>query len=130
MRFNGFVKQKGNMVSSRSNETGYSFSRGIKDGIPIALGYLSVSFTFGMAAVSSGSPVSVAVLISMTNLTSAGPVCRAVSDCKRLRAAYRNGADAACDKSAICADVALAVSEAGQDGHASRPFYNLVWQYR
>ena len=60
------------MVSSRSNETGYSFSRGIKDGIPIALGYLSVSFTFGMAAVSSGLPVSVAVLISMTNLTSAG----------------------------------------------------------
>ena len=49
-----------------------SFRRGLKDGVPIALGYLSVSFTFGMMAVSGGLPVSVAVAISMTNLTSAG----------------------------------------------------------
>lgn len=49
-----------------------SFSKGFKDGIPIALGYLSVSFTFGMMAVSGGLPVLDAVLISMTNLTSAG----------------------------------------------------------
>ncbi len=48
------------------------FSNGIKDGIPIALGYLSVSFTFGMMAVNMGLPVWAAVLISMTNLTSAG----------------------------------------------------------
>ncbi len=41
-------------------------------GIPIALGYLSVSFGFGIMAVQSGlSPLS-AVLISVTNLTSAG----------------------------------------------------------
>ncbi|MCX7773019.1 MAG: AzlC family ABC transporter permease, partial [Clostridia bacterium] len=45
---------------------------GFKDGIPIGLGYLSVSFTFGMMAVHSGLPVWMAVLISMTNLTSAG----------------------------------------------------------
>lgn len=49
-----------------------SYFRGFKDGIPIGLGYLSVSFTFGMMAVSTGLPVGVAVLISMTNLTSAG----------------------------------------------------------
>lgn len=49
-----------------------SFSKGFKDGVPIGLGYLSVSFTFGMMAVSSGLPVWVAVMISMTNLTSAG----------------------------------------------------------
>lgn len=49
-----------------------SFSEGFRDGIPIALGYLSVSFTFGMMAVSAGLPVSFAVAISMTNLTSAG----------------------------------------------------------
>ena len=48
------------------------FSKGIHDGVPIALGYLSVSFTFGMMAVSMGLPVWAAVLISMTNLTSAG----------------------------------------------------------
>lgn len=45
---------------------------GVKDGIPIALGYLSVSFTFGMMAVSMGIPLEVAVIISLTNLTSAG----------------------------------------------------------
>lgn len=45
---------------------------GIRDGIPIGLGYLSVSFTFGMMAVSSGIPLEVAVVISLSNLTSAG----------------------------------------------------------
>lgn len=48
------------------------FKRGMKDGIPIALGYLSVSFTFGLMAVSAGMNWWQAVLISMTNLTSAG----------------------------------------------------------
>ncbi len=50
----------------------YTFQEGLKDGIPIGLGYLSVSFTFGMMAVAMGLPVWAAVLISMTNLTSAG----------------------------------------------------------
>lgn len=49
-----------------------SFRRGMKDGIPIALGYFAVSFTFGMAAVTGGLTVGQAVLISATNLTSAG----------------------------------------------------------
>ena len=49
-----------------------SFVQGIRDGIPIGLGYLSVSFTFGMMAVAGGMPIWVAVAISMTNLTSAG----------------------------------------------------------
>ncbi len=48
------------------------FQRGLKSGIPIGLGYLSVAFTFGMTAVSSGVPVWVAILISLTNVTSAG----------------------------------------------------------
>ena len=49
-----------------------SFQKGLRDGIPICLGYLSVSFTFGMMATEGGLPVWIAVLISMTNLTSAG----------------------------------------------------------
>lgn len=49
-----------------------TFRKGLKDGLPICLGYLSVSFTFGMAVISGGMPIWVAVLISMTNLTSAG----------------------------------------------------------
>ena len=40
--------------------------------MPIGLGYLSVSFTFGMMAVSNGIPVEAAVVISLTNVTSAG----------------------------------------------------------
>ncbi len=49
-----------------------SYLSGLKDGIPIGLGYLSVSFTFGMMAMANGLPPWVAVVISMTNLTSAG----------------------------------------------------------
>ena len=48
--------------------------RGIRHGIPIGLGYLSVSFAFGMKAVGDGLTVLQAVLISMTNLTSAGQI--------------------------------------------------------
>ena len=47
---------------------------GFKDGLPIALGYLSVSFTFGITAVNMGLPPITAILISLTNLTSAGQV--------------------------------------------------------
>ena len=49
-----------------------SFLRGLKDGLPIGLGYLSVSFSFGMMAVSEGLTIFQAVLISLTNVTSAG----------------------------------------------------------
>ena len=49
-----------------------TFRRGLRDGIPICLGYLSVSFTFGMMATNGGLPVWFSVVISMTNLTSAG----------------------------------------------------------
>lgn len=48
------------------------FSRGIVDGIPICLGYLSVSFAFGIFAVESGLKIWQALLISMFCVTSAG----------------------------------------------------------
>ena len=50
------------------------FRQGIRHGIPIALGYLSVSFAFGIQASKAGLTVLQAVLISLTNLTSAGQV--------------------------------------------------------
>ena len=50
----------------------YFFKKGIKDGIPIFLGYLAVSFTFGIAAKNAEISVGEAVLMSATNLTSAG----------------------------------------------------------
>ena len=48
------------------------FLQGIRDGIPICLGYFSVSMAFGLTSVLSGLPIWAAVLISLTNLTSAG----------------------------------------------------------
>ena len=48
------------------------FLDGIRDGIPICLGYFSVSMAFGLTAVLSGIPIWAAVVISLTNLTSAG----------------------------------------------------------
>lgn len=51
---------------------GAAFRRGLVHGIPIALGYLSVSFGFGIMAVKSGLTVTEASLISLLNLTSAG----------------------------------------------------------
>ena len=49
-----------------------NFLRGVKSGIPIGLGYLSVSFSFGIMAASMGFYWWQAVLISMTCVTSAG----------------------------------------------------------
>lgn len=48
------------------------WKKGLKDGFPIFLGYLAVSFTFGIAAKNAGISSLQAVLISATNLTSAG----------------------------------------------------------
>ena len=49
-----------------------SYRAGLRDGLPIGLGYLSVSFSFGIMASSLGIPFGYTLLISMTNLTSAG----------------------------------------------------------
>ncbi len=49
-----------------------SFLKGIKDGLPICIGYFAVSFAFGITAVGLGLSWVEALLISMTNLTSAG----------------------------------------------------------
>ncbi len=51
-----------------------SFMKGLRHGVAIGLGYLSVSFAFGMKAVADGLTPLEAVLISITNLTSAGQV--------------------------------------------------------
>ena len=52
--------------------TNLTFRRGLRDGLPIGLGYLSVSFGFGIAVVNAGLPALFALLISMFNETSAG----------------------------------------------------------
>ncbi len=49
-----------------------AFILGLKAGIPIGLAYFAVAFTFGMMAVQGGLTVTDSVIISLTNLTSAG----------------------------------------------------------
>lgn len=60
------------MYNSQKSKT--DFLCGLRQGIPIALGYLSVSFGFGITAANAGLSPWLALLISMTNLTSAGQV--------------------------------------------------------
>ncbi len=49
-----------------------AFLYGMKRGLPICLGYIPVSFTFGLMAVEGGLSPLFAIFISITNLTSAG----------------------------------------------------------
>ncbi|MCQ2515361.1 MAG: AzlC family ABC transporter permease [Saccharofermentans sp.] len=51
-----------------------TWHKGFNDGLAIGLGYLSVSFSFGIMAANDGLAWWQAVLISLTNLTSAGQV--------------------------------------------------------
>ena len=48
------------------------YTLGIRRGLPVGLGYFSVSFGFGAMAVSKGLTVAQATVISASNLTSAG----------------------------------------------------------
>lgn len=49
-----------------------TFSKGVKDGLPIGVGYFAVSFAFGINAGAALNSWLYATFISMTNLTSAG----------------------------------------------------------
>lgn len=61
IRGEGSMKQRGRW-----------FKKGIRDGIPVGLGYLAVSFTLGIAAKKAGLTAAQAGVMSLTNLTSAG----------------------------------------------------------
>lgn len=49
-----------------------AWNKGIKDGLPIAIGYMTVSFSFGILAKQAGLNPFEAIIMSATNLTSAG----------------------------------------------------------
>ena len=55
-------------MSNTNNE----FKRGLRDAIPICLGYLAVSFAFGIQASEAGLSVFQASFMSLANVTSAG----------------------------------------------------------
>ena len=48
------------------------YRTGVKTGLPVGMGYFSVSFGFGAMTAAQGIKALDAVLISLTNLTSAG----------------------------------------------------------
>lgn len=54
-----------------------SFKRGLLHGLPIALGYLAVSVSFGVSAINMGLSVLEVLFISMANMTSAGQLAGA-----------------------------------------------------
>lgn len=53
-------------------KTTLTYKKGIRDGLPIGLGYFAVSFAFGVSVVSQGLEKLLAVMMSALNLTSAG----------------------------------------------------------
>ena len=51
-----------------------SYVLGLRDGIPVALGYLSAAFSIGMMAAAQSLSPAMATLLSFSNVTSAGEV--------------------------------------------------------
>lgn len=64
------VRRGRGLLMMESHGTWYV--RGLRDGVPIGLGYLAVSFTLGIAAKVSGLTAGQATLMSLLNNTSAG----------------------------------------------------------
>lgn len=60
------------MYSELKRENRQAFKKGVKNGIPIALGYFAVAFTLGIAASNAGLTPFQATLASLTNNASAG----------------------------------------------------------
>ena len=59
-------------MSGVENINRKNYCDGMRDAIPIALGYLAVAFTLGIAARNAGVHVLPATIMSLTNTTSAG----------------------------------------------------------
>ena len=74
MRLEGFGDILGTIFSRERDSMNRknAFLKGLVDGVPICLGYISVSFAFGIFAVENGLSALEALLVSMTCVTSAG----------------------------------------------------------
>ena len=100
-----------------------SFRKGLRDGVPIGLGYFAVSFTFGMMAVADGLSIWQAVLISLTNVTSAGQFAG-------LEIMVGNGADPADHQSSLLSDVIFPGAEIQAGRITGAPLYCSIWRDR
>ena len=56
----------------KNTNTLNNYKMGLRDGLPIGIGYIAISFAFGLMSISYGLSVMEAVMISAFNLTSAG----------------------------------------------------------
>jgi hypothetical protein len=104
------------------------WKKGVKDGIPIALGYFAVSFTFGIVAKNAGLTRFQAVFMSATNLTSAGQF-GALSLIGTLGSLYRNGAYSIDHQFKILSDVMFIVAKAKCRLVLSAPFFGCLWRH-
>lgn len=95
------------------NTNKQQFMQGLRDGVPVSLGYFAVSFTFGMMAVAGGRSVWQATLLSLTNITSAGQFA-GLEIIIACGFSVGNGSYAACDQSEIQSDVFFCFSEAAE----------------
>ena len=112
---------------TQKGELPINFKSGLKDGLPIGLGYLSVSIAFGVQASMAGIPLFMSVFISMTNLTSAGQLAgltvMGVTLSQRLDNSFTTAQRFLC--SAFITDEIFAVASAKQKVN-KKYFYGLV----
>ncbi len=106
----------------------HQFHCGLKDGIPIGLGYLAVSFTFGIMARGAGLTTLQSVVMSFTNLTSAGQF--AALGIIQAGPLYGNGSGPAHHQPALLSYVLFPVPEAGRRHALLPPFLYVLWSYR
>ena len=106
-----------------------SFKQGVKEGIPIALGYISVSFAFGMMASNQGLPVWSSVLISFTNLTSAGQFA-ALGIIQAGGSMLEMALSQLVDQSSLFSYVAFFDSEIGGKNQYTTKSHYILWHYR
>ena len=59
-------------MQSVNNRTGNYFMQGLRDGVPVFLGYLAVSFAVGISATGAGFGIVQAGVMSLLNFTSTG----------------------------------------------------------
>ena len=103
-----------------------AFQKGLKDGIPIGLGYFAVSFTFGIMAIQADLSALQAVLISLTNLTSAGQFA-GIGIIAARRFTLGDGADSAGHQSSVLSDVFFTFTETGKGCVKRSPSGSCFW---
>ena len=104
------------------------FKRGMRDGIPIAMGYVPVSFTFGLMAVVCRNDVVAGVIDLGDESDLSRSVCRPGYHGSEW-CLYGNGTDGIYHQSALRADVAFAVPEVGQVDDVAAPVRDKLRNY-